>query len=301
MVIDAETKQPIPNLRFGLQKVIADRGASFFGTSVLSDRMGAFRFENLMPGKYQVISMPQQNSELRVDTVGFEILDQDISGITLRAAKGASVSGTIVIAGSNDKTILNKLAKLSVQAYVRSGDTGSGFVQVSTIGPDGSFRIGGLQQGTVQFQLGAQDRSLLKGFVISRVERDGVAFPRGLEIKPEEQISGLRLIVVYGSGIVRGTVKIENGPLPTGARIMLRLVNPEEPSAMVVRPLEADARGRFAIEGVPAGVYELSVSVFIPGSRLRQPSTKQSVTVVDGSAIEVEPIIDLEPSQPARP
>jgi hypothetical protein len=136
---------------------------------------------------------------------------------------------------------------------------------------------------------------------MSRVERDGVVVsPSGLEIKTAEQIAGVRIIVVYGIGVVRGTVKVENGPLPTGGRIMARLGKPDNP-AFTLRSGDVDARGRFAIEGVPSGSYDLFVYALIPESRSRQPYTKQAVTVTEGSVVEVEVVIDLQPNQPPKP
>lgn len=300
VVVDGETNQPIGNLRFGLQRVVGERNANFIGLTVLSDRLGEFRFENLTPGKYSVFIMPQQNSELRFDPVAFEIVDQDVTGIMLRTSRGASVSGTIMLEGSYDKTVQSKMAQLQLHAYVRSEGISSGWAQSSSINPDGSFRVGGLQAGVAQFQLGAQDRRLLTGFVLSRIERDGMVLSRGVEIKAGEQISGLRITVVYGTGSIRGTIKVENGPLPTGARLMIRLMKPEDPSFMV-RPGEVDARGRFAVEGVPAGSYDLYANSFIPGSRARPPSSRQSITVTEGSVTEVELVIDLEARPSPRP
>ena len=300
VVIDGETNQPIANLRFGLQRVVGERNANFIGSTVLSDRVGEFRFENLTPGKYSVFIMPQQNSDLRFDPVAFEIVDQDVTGIMLRTSRGASVSGTIILEGSYDKTVQSKMAQLQLQAYVRSEGISGGWAQSSSINPDGSFRVGGLQAGVAQFQLSARDRGLLTGFVLSRVERDGMVLPRGVEIKAGEQISGLRIIVVYGTGSIRGTIRVENGPLPTGARLMIRLMKPEDPSFMV-RPGEVDARGRFAVEGVPAGSYDLYANSFIPGSRMRPPSSRQSITVTEGSVTEVELVIDLEAKPSPRP
>ena len=301
VVIDSETNQPLANLRFGLQKVIPDRIAGYFGTPVLSDRLGAFRFENVAPGKYSVISMPQTNSDVRVDAVTFEVTDRDLTGLTLKGSKGASVSGRVVLEGTNDLTVQNNMTRLSVAAYVPTAGTGGGFVQPSAIAPDLTFRVGGLQEGIAQFRLTARDPKLLTGFSILRVERDGVVNPRGIEIKSGEQVVGVKLVVVYGSGIVRGTIKVENGPLPEGGRFMVRLAKPEAPSGMVGRSQEVDARGRFIIEGIPAGSYDLFAYVYIPGSRSRQPYSKQSVTVSEGSVVDVEAVIDLHQDQPAKP
>jgi hypothetical protein len=298
VAIDGETDQPLANLRFGLQRIVGER-PNFIGTTVLSNRLGAFRFENLTPGKYAVVLL-LQNSDMRGDPVTFEVVDQDVNGLMLRTQRGGSVSGTVVLEGTNDKAVQSKIAQLRLQAYVRNETPSRGFGQSSSINPDGSFRVGGLPPGVAGFSLGARDRGMLTGFVLARVERDGVVLPSGIEIKSGEHISGVRIVVVYGSGIVRGTIKVENGPLPTGARLLVRLMKPEDRSFMM-RAGEVDARGRFSVEGVPSGSYELHATAYIPGSRARSPSSRQSVTVTEGSVTEVEVIIDFDGNASPNP
>ncbi len=298
IVIDSETNKPIANLRFGLQKVSGER-TDFISPSVQSDRLGKFRFENLQPGKYSIVNMPQPNSDMRGDSVPFEIVDQDVTGLMVKALRGASLSGTLVIEGIHKKNVESKITQFRLHAYNRSEAGGSGFVEWSPINSDGSFRISGMQAGVAQFHLSAQDRSLMTGYFISSVEREGVVVPGGVEIRPGEQISGLRVIVGFASGTIKGTVKLESGPLPTGSRVSIRLVNPADPSFF--QHPEVDARGRFILEGIPAGSYDLHVYTLLPGSRPRQSSTRRSVIVTEGTVSEVEVMVDLEPTPTPRP
>jgi hypothetical protein len=199
-----------------------------------------------------------------------------------------------VLEGTDDKTALTKLGQLRVQAYVRSEGLNSGFGQSAPINADGSFRLGGLGSGIVNLSLGAQDRSLLKEFVISRIERDGIVQARTLEIKPGEQITGVRVVVTYGTATIRGVVKFENGLLPSGAQVAVRLMKPGETSPdMNMRASPVDLRGRFVIEGVAAGSYELNVTAYIPGLRNREPSARQQINVADGAVTEVTVTLDL--------
>ena len=46
------------------------------------------------------------------------------------------------------------------------------------------------------------------------------------------------------------------------------------------------------MEGVPAGNYELNVSVELPNQGRRTPATKQQVTVTDGTVSEVTLTVD---------
>jgi hypothetical protein len=299
VVVDGESNQPLANLRLGLQTLAGERTIGFISLPALSNRLGEFRFENLIPGKYLVVMMPQ-NNDMRADPVGFAVVDQNITGLVVKTSRGASISGTVVFEGSIDKTVPGKMAQLLLQAYVRNETGSPSFGYSSNINPDGTFRIGGLQAGVAQLQLGAQDRALLTGFTLARVERGGVVVgPRTIEVKSGEQISGLRIVVIFGSGIIHGTIKVENGPLPTSARLSVGLGKPGDPLSM--RSGEIDARGRFVLQGVPAGTYELFANVFIPGLRGRQPFTRQSITVSEGSVMDVELVVDLvAPSAPLR-
>ena len=299
VVVDAETNKPVANLRFGIQRMVGDR-SNFTSGSQQSDRLGAFRFENLTPGKYSIVNMPQPNSDLRGEALTFEVVDQDVVGLIVRVSRGASLSGTVVLEGTHDKTVQSNISRVRLHAYNRNEIGGSGFVESSSINPDGSFRISGLQPGVVQLQLSAQDRGSLNGFVISRVELNGVVLPRGIEIEPGQQIFGVKIVVNYGSGSVRGIIKTGNGPPPSNARYMVRLVKAEEPSAMVGRP-DVDARGRFVIEGIAAGTYELHVQLFIPGSRVRQPSSRQTINVTEGSVTDVEVVLEFEANPSTNP
>jgi hypothetical protein len=298
IAVDGETNQPLPGLRFGVRRMVSDYNSTYVGPTGVASRGGEFRFENLTPGKYQIVSFPQPNVDQIGEPLSFEIVDQDVTGLIFKTARGASVTGTVVLEGNADKAVQNKLAHLTVQTYVRTDSTAGAFVQTSPINQDGSFRVGGLQAGQAQMSLSSQDRGSVTGFIIARTERDGVVYPRGLEIKSGEQVSGVKLFVIYGSGTVRGTIKIENGPLPADARLWVGLMKPEQPP---VSARAVDARGRFSVEGVPAGTYELNVSCYITGVRGRQPSTKQTITVSEGATTEVEVVLDLKPDQAPRP
>lgn len=299
VVVDGETNQPVPNVRFAVQRMIGQQRV-FAGTGVVSDQKGEFRIENILPGKYSVAIMPQPNIQVQADPVAFEITDQDVLGITVRTSKGASVAGNVVFEGTTDKTVLARIARLRLQIYVRNESNPTGGFHQNFLNPDGSFRLGGLQAGTASFSLSGEDYAQPKGFSFARVEHDGVARPRGLEIKTGEQLSGVKVVFNYATGVVRGAVNIANGPLPPGARLMIRLAKVGEPSSGL-RTQEADSRGHFVIEGVPAGSYDLFVSTFIPGSRQRPPSTKQSVSVADGAAVEVAVTLDLNPKRDPVP
>ena len=292
-VVD-EKNVAVPSLRFGFQRSVGEQ-REFVNTAAVSNSQGDFIAEGLIPGKYGIYMFPSQGDEVRIQNVSFEIVDQDVEGLTIRLSKGGSLSGVVVLE-TEDKTALEKLAKLQLRAFV-STPTGFGGSASSSISPDGSFRLGGLQAGTVNIMLGSFTGPMpMAGFQIARIERDGVAVPRNIELKDSEQITNLRVVLAHGNATLRGVIKIENGTLPDGAQIYVRLTKPGDTSSYA-RPVLADARGHFLIEAIASGVYELSAQMFGPGTGPPK-ITKREVNVQEGVANEIVVTIDMSAPAP---
>jgi len=297
-VVDGATGRPVTGLRVGLRRVLNnDYGG--VNASVSANSQGEFRLENITPGKYVVLILPLPGTETRADPVSFEVVDQDVSGLLVKTLNGLSISGNVIVEGKTDSSFAAKLAELRLDVYVHN--EGAGFGRSSPFNADGSFRVGGLGPGIADLSLGAREGRPLANFAITRIERDGIVQPRGLELNSgEPNVTGVKIFLKYGTGSVRGEVKIENGPLPAGARLMVWLKKPGEAESNF-RPYNPDLRGHFLIEGVSAGEYELRVQANVP--RRQSPSATQQVTVADGAASDVVITLDLKPKpgQPVSP
>jgi hypothetical protein len=247
------------------------------------------------PGKYLVVQVTQPGSEVRAEGAPFEVTDQDVTGLVVKTFKGSSITGTIVVEGITDKQILRNALDLRLQAYTHTETSNFGGGRDAVINSDGSFRIGGLSPGRLDFYLTAKNFRPPKNFSILRIERAGIVQPPNLVIKASESLTDITVILGYGTGVIRGSVKVENGPLPPGAPFGLRIKKvgeTGEPSPYS-RPYNIDVRGHFLIEGVAAGTYELTVHVNIPG-RGHIPPVKRLVTVSDAATAEVEVTLDLK-------
>jgi hypothetical protein len=287
---------PVPNLRLEVQRKIGQR-IEFVNAGAVSNSRGEFVIEGLIPGKYAIsTSQFQRSSDMNAEPLTFDITDQDIGGLTVRLNKGASLTGFIVL-DNEDKSLLSKLKEVQLRAFSMV-PSGVGHFATSPIGPDGSFRLAGLPAGTINLMLGSIMNPVAKGFIIARVERDGVAVGSSrLEIKDGEQLTGVRVIVSFGTATIRGTVKLENGSLPEGAQIYMRLTKPGE-NLGSFRSGTADERGRFLIDGMPAGTYELATT--ITGTLSGPPRTvKREVTLQDGGVTELTITIDM--AAPVKP
>ena len=284
-VLDANG-QPAPNIRFGVQRTVAQR-AEFVNTFVTSKALGDFVVEGLIPGKYVIYLFPNTNGGMRAETAPFDIIDQDVSGVSVKLYKGVNISGVVVLE-TEDKSALQMLTQMQLRSFVVSSIGGNGATSaMSPIGPDGSFSLTGLPGGRVNFMLGTNMNPFPpKGLTITRVERDGVAMgPSTMEVKESEQIAGLRVFVSYGTGIINGVVKLENGSLTEGMRIFLRVTKDKE-MLNTMRPPQVDARGHFVIDGLLPGIYEISAT-------LVGHTGKREVNVQNGTASDVMITIDM--------
>src|ERR1051325_1141269 len=148
-----ETGQPVPKLRFGLIRQIGDR-IEYTSSSTTTNNSGEFVTEGLVPGKYTVFLFGDQNG-LRAKPFNFDIVDRDLTELTIKVTKGASISG-IVVLENQDKTILAKLLQLQLLAsgIVSIGNGGTFAITTrSPLGPDGSFHLSSLPTGTINMSL----------------------------------------------------------------------------------------------------------------------------------------------------
>ena len=300
-VVDAEKGLPAPNIRFFFQRRAGD-GYQFSNISAVSNVQGDFIAEGLQPGKYGIMLFGNPNQDMRVETTTFDVLDSDVTGLTVRMIKGSSISGVIVLE-PDDKKAFAQLAEFQLRAYVTapSGSPASyGASIFSAIGPDGSFRLAGLSPGQVSFWLTPPFGGRTpKGFAILRTEHNGVAMPRGLEIKEGDQLTGVRIVMSYGTASIHGTVKLENGVLPEGGRLFARVMKPGTPPAQIANSA-VDARNQFLLEGIPAGVYEVSVILVLPNNR-PQVNVKREISVQEGVVNQISITVDLTSQPPPQP
>ena len=299
-VVDGETGKPVPQVAIYLEKIMIidanSRSGYGGGTDTRSDSEGAFRLVKLPAGKYSISIQPPPESDLRAEPVAFDLIDQDVTGLLIKTATGASLSGTVVLEGSRGPNTVGAQAPAWISAHLRNEGRGFTSSQSVQIKPDGSFRIGGLLAGTVSFSVGSWSPiGDAKPITISRVERDGVVQPSGIQVQTGEHVSGIRIVAAYSSGSIRGVVKVENGALPPSGRLVVSVSKVGDTNTPTGGATEVDARGHFLIEGLAAGNYELTVSAYIPEWRQKPRTSKQLVTVTDGAATDVMLTIDLTP------
>ncbi len=295
-IIDSETGKPMPNISYAIYQ----GNSHFMGSSVSGNRSnanGEFKFEGVLPGNYLAYIVAEQNTEVWAEPVGFEVLDRDVAGLVIKTVKAASVSGVVVLEGTEDPAATAKTARFFVSAMStpRPGEIQRGYS--GAVGPDGTFKITGLSPGVLHFSVNLYTFGGNRSIALERIERDGISQSGTVNIKDGEQITGLHLIVKFLTATIHGQVKIEDGELPANGRFEIWIQRVDEGAPQRVTYSESspriDSRGKFVIEGLGGGTYEINIAIY--DSQYLNRTFKHRVTIADNSTNEVTVTINLKP------
>ncbi len=316
-VIDRNSGKPVPRVTLSFTaKLEGAESPSGFSKLALTDGQGNFRLPGFPAGRYQVRIIDDPNQTGYVSDVSeFEITNNNVNGIEVKAFPGAVISGVVVTEGG-DAAAEKQAQPMMIHPLVMLMTNSAGaeneryfsprLFNPAKVNADGSFAINGLQECSVIFELRSPSSSAMR---IRRIERDGVEIKDAIEVKPGDKISGVRIMVFQPRGRIRGQVQVAGGALPFGRRLQAQAtpVATADGSKSGAYPVVidksggsafVDEKGRFVIDGLAAGEYQLSVYLS-KDTKARSwlsadpPKTNQSVTVKDNDETAVTVTFDM--------
>jgi len=276
VVLDEQTNQPAPNM----QCWISEQRREFIPLEVISNSQGQFQINSLLPGDYEVRAEPEEGDNVRSSPVPFQIVDRDIDGLVIKTARGAGIAGVVVLENNKDPVIMDKLRRLSIGTWTSTGADSQPVYHSSPINPDYSFSIKGLNAGSVLLDIDHAE----EGFSLARIEYPKATPTDRIPVNAGEQITGVRLVVRYGTAIIDGTVKIVNGQLPGHSRLYVSVREITAPDRS--SPVEVDDRGHFTIRNLAAGTYFVTPNLSTPGA-MNPVGPPQQIVVNDGATVNV--------------
>jgi len=212
---------PIPGTRIGfvLNTNNQERSGSFY-SGVITDSRGEFKFDGLGPGRYGAyVTSQYDGGDSYSDPAYFEVIDKDVSGVEIKAIHGLTLSGVVVAEGGVQRVF--QLAGLRVSANsIQASRTQINNSATASVAADGSFQVNGLRPGRVSVGVYPSGPSSIRPSIV-RIEHDGIGLPQGFELQAGQSVSGLHVVISYGTGIIRGTARFEGGNLPVDSRIYI--------------------------------------------------------------------------------
>jgi hypothetical protein len=291
-VVDAENGLPISGLRVGV--MFAQGGSFSTGNATRAD--GTFTIQGLTRGQYNVyVSSDTGESDFYSDPVAVTVADEDVGGIELKALHGVSVSGTIAAENLTLRDLMQQVPGMRVTMNIVPADPRQATNSIrsygsAAVGPDGSFTVTGLRPGRVSINLDARDSS--KRPSITKVMVGGVTVSQGFEIE-RQPVSGIQLVVSYGTGMINGSVTFQGGTLSDfRTEVICRRDGARNTGGAYL-----DARGHFTMKALVPGTYDCYlqfISVVRPTSRPPQ-APHQTVTVANDVEASVTILVDLTP------
>jgi hypothetical protein len=306
-VVDAETGQPLVGVECGYGNLRpGTTRPSGYGSGFRSGENGVVYFQSVLPGRYGgfVTEAPNGYGEITV----FEVTDSDLSGIELKVRRGLSLSGKVTLLGVPPEMQAARLPQLKFRASVESNAAIAPSSSSFNPTPDGSFTLNGLPPGRLKISLSGNQRDLSW----LGLEQSGNFTRDGLELNAGEPPSPVRVyLLAGGQNVIRGQVQFLNGVWPEGAVLQVGAIPKQiagiPPQLLNVRSIQstfADASGRFTLEQLLPGDYDLTVSAqrsFGTNGPTPAPPAlpriRQAVTVTTG---EPSVVIKIDLSAPQR-
>ncbi|MDQ5858899.1 MAG: carboxypeptidase regulatory-like domain-containing protein [Acidobacteriota bacterium] len=215
----------------GAQVFLREQGSSFSmgDDSLRADAGGSFLFEHLKAGRYRVSARSNAGTTSWKDVVLGESQRQD--GVLLEMASGATVLGTVTGRPGGRA------------GGVRIFASGKDYQDSAVTGDDGRFTLRDVPPGALRLQAST-------AFTSTRSTSKNLDVPEGAGEVPVE-------IVFEGASRLAGRVTQGEKPI-SGAYVG---ATPDPPSATGGRASDqTDEDGRYAIEGLSDGNYQVQVS-----------------------------------------
>ena len=227
--------------------------SSMMGPNTSSDLQGEFKVSGLLPGRHRLYARAGGSEDAQMASATVDVVDRDLSGLTLVLGKGAEVTGRIVVEGEASTVDWRRISLSLVP---------TGSITLMTFGGSGirvnedfTFEISNHPEGIYRLvaKLPAGDH-----YVSSiRVEGQDIS-DRPIELKSNDRLDGVEIHVSADGARISGYVEqVEEREVAAGATVVVFAADPQHrryPSRFT-RTTQTDQSGRFSLEGLVPGEY----------------------------------------------
>jgi hypothetical protein len=251
-----------------------------------SDASGAFVMRNVPPGSF---TLTAKTTDGRAGKLALTVGDVDQANVVVKLEKRASIAGRVI----DDKGA--PVAGVHVSAHGH-GDTMDAMISVNEMrgggvvtAVDGSFRVLGLEAGKIGVTVSDDQGQLAWTDAAHKAKpREAITF----ELQPAADLTGITLTVESRDGVIRGQVLGADRKPAADAWVTATAESTATPGAakqeaMMAElrrmqshaPVLTNAEGRFTIDKLRRGSYELVAEGAKGSSRVQKAGVKTGDTV----------------------
>jgi hypothetical protein len=220
------------------------------------DANGTFRLPNVAPGRYQLQARSggREGELARMDlTVGAE----DVDGITLVTAPGATISGTVVSDTGEALDFSPQTLQVSARAAMPEMQ-GLGGQGGSRVGDDWSFTLRNVSEPIVI------RTSAPQGWTLKSVSLNGQDITdAAMEFPPGQSVSGVQVVMTKKIASVSGLVTDARGTPALDATVVIFPANEKlwTYQSRFIRAARPDQDGRYRVSALPGPEQYFVVAV----------------------------------------
>jgi carboxypeptidase family protein len=247
-------------------------GLMMMGGGARSDKAGNFTISNLSPGEYTLQTRAMQimtsgggdnmvftarvgvgadGNEAETGSLPVTVNGEDLSGVVIVTAKGATASGHLTFEGGAKPTALTNI-RVTATPVEMDGPMIS-FGGPGSVKADGTFELKGLSGTRI-----VRAASLPPGWMLKAVRVNGNDITdAGIDFKAGEAVTGIDIVLTSKLTEVNGTVKAGSAQAKDYTLVIFSDESQKWsiPNTRYVAGTRPDQEGRFQVKNLPAGGY----------------------------------------------
>ena len=226
---------------------------SMMGPNTNTDLQGEFKVSGLLPGRHRLYARAGGGEDAEMASTTVDLVDRDLSGLTLVLGKGAEITGRFVVDGEASAVDWRRisLSMVSVGNLTQMSFGGSG----AQVKEDLTFKISNRPKGTYRLltKLPAGNH------YVSSIRFDGQDITdRPIELRSNDRLNGVEIHISSEGARVSGYVEQAEGrEVAEGATVLVFAADPQHrgfPSRFT-RTTQTDQSGHFSLQGLVPAEY----------------------------------------------
>ena len=228
--------------------------ATGMGQNTNTDLQGQFKVSGLLPGRYRLYARARGGENEQLATADVEVVDQDLSGLTLMLSKGADITGRILVESEASALDWRRISLNMFPSKDNLNRLSFGGIRAS-IEKDLTFKIANHPEGSFHLMVMLPPGN----HYVSSIRVDGQDLTdRPIELKSNDQLDGMEIHISPQGARISGHVEqAEEREVVAGATVLVFAADPQRrdfPSRFT-RTTQTDQSGYYSLEGLVPGKY----------------------------------------------